>query len=230
MTEDIDEYDKQLIKYLDDVAKGLEACQKLKGNDRNEKLTQMNDLLERANLALRSFKVELIELPKEEKKKYEAKMQEHKARIDKGYADVKWAKQEGDHAQLMQGAGAMGIEQMSGAQQVAVVTKLQDESLTSLARSKQMVEGAITIGGDTSNTLKAQTEQLKRIDAGIDEVESNLKIADKQIRAFMRRMMSDKIILTFLCLCIVGLVCVIVWSAVDKHAKTNTPDQFKPNS
>eukprot|EP00004_Rigifila_ramosa_P008585 TRINITY_DN1983_c1_g1_i1.p1 TRINITY_DN1983_c1_g1~~TRINITY_DN1983_c1_g1_i1.p1 ORF type:complete len:232 (-),score=73.50 TRINITY_DN1983_c1_g1_i1:48-743(-) len=229
MTDDIDEYDKQLNKLLDDANKALEQVQKLKGVDRSEKLNLVADLLERANLAYRSFKVEMVELSKEDKKVYDLKLKDHKARIDKGQADLKWAKQESDHAALMQGAGGdLRTDHMTQKEIIQAAGQIQDQSIDSLARSKQMVASAQAIGSDTAATLREQTEQLKRIDKGIDEVESNLKLADKQMRAFMRRMMTDKMIMCLLCLAVFGVVAVIIWSAVDSKSKTNTPDEFTP--
>jgi len=44
----------------------------------------------------------------------------------------------------------------------------------------------LQIGAATGQMLKAQTEQIQRIDKQVDEVESNIVLAEKQLRAFMR--------------------------------------------
>lgn len=41
--------------------------------------------------------------------------------------------------------------------------------------------------------LKDQTNQLDRVTQGVDEVESNLKQAEKQLRSIARRIATDKI-------------------------------------
>lgn len=88
---------------------------------------------------------------------------------------------------------------------------VQNQSLASTARTKQRIEETITvswgylpkigpwlcfdrlphvtfpqIGVEVSDNLKRQTEDITKIKEDVDQVDSNLKRADKQIRMFMR--------------------------------------------
>ena len=51
------------------------------------------------------------------------------------------------------------------------------------------------VGTETAEKLRGQTEQLRNIDVDIMKVKSNLNRADVLIRAFVRKMMTDKIIM-----------------------------------
>ena len=85
------------------------------------------------------------------------------------------------------------------------------------------------MGAETAQKLKGQTEQLKNIDADIMKVKSNLKRADLLLRAFMRRMMTDKVIMIFVCLIFCGIVGIIVYKVVDPQGADesglNVPDE-----
>merc|ERR1712070_265491 len=95
-----------------------------------------------------------------------------------------------------------------------------------------MVEEAKAVGREASEKLKAQTQQLQNIDNDIKTIESNLKRADALVRAFMRRMMTDKLILVFLGLIVLAIVIIVIYSAVNpkgaEDAGVKVPDKFIP--
>jgi hypothetical protein len=66
------------------------------------------------------------------------------------------------------------------------------------------------VGAETAAKLKEQTEQLERVNADLDKIDTNIARARRQLRVFMRRMMTDKIILGFLFLIVIGIVVVII--------------------
>ena len=75
--------------------------------------------------------------------------------------------------------------------------KVQDQSLSALQRMKQNIAASKEVGASTAAQLEAQTRQLKNIDADVMKVKSNLSRADLLLRAFMRKIMTDKIIMLF---------------------------------
>ena len=75
--------------------------------------------------------------------------------------------------------------------------KVQDQSLGALARMKQNIAASKEVGAATAAQLEAQTRQLKNIDTDVMKVKSNLSRADLLLRAFMRKIMTDKIIMIF---------------------------------
>ena len=91
----------------------------------------------------------------------------------------------------------------------AAVSK-QKESLQSTTRSKQIVENTIQVGNEASSTLNAQTSQMKRIDQGLDDLSNNLKRANQQVKVFVRRMATDKLIMVLFLMVILGIVASIV--------------------
>lgn len=96
--------------------------------------------------------------------------------------------------------------------------KIQDESIKSLDRTIGVIEQTKNLGSETAQALAAQTEQLGRISEGVDEVESNLQQANKQLRAFARKIATDKIIMVFLCLIVCAIIAIIIIKVVDNSA------------
>lgn len=63
-----------------------------------------------------------------------------------------------------------------------VANKIQQESKESTKRTKQQLQHTVEIGVATNMKLKEQTTQLEGVDRRVDEIDDNLKRADKQIR------------------------------------------------
>lgn len=64
--------------------------------------------------------------------------------------------------------------------------EIQQDSLQSTSRAKQAIMTTIQIGNETSEVLRQQTEQITNVSKTVDEIESNFKRADKQLRGIMR--------------------------------------------
>jgi SNARE protein len=85
-----------------------------------------------------------------------------------------------------------------------------------LERSRRTIEQTAEVGRETSGKLKAQTEQLGRIGDDLDKIETTLKRADRELRAFIRRMATDKVIMCFMMLIVLGICAIIIYQIVNK--------------
>lgn len=68
-----------------------------------------------------------------------------------------------------------------------------------------------------NSEVKKQGEKIKEIEQGIDQVESNLVRADKQMRIFIRRLSSDKIFMLMILLTVIGIIGVIAVTILKKN-------------
>lgn len=155
------------------------------------------------------------------------------ATLQKLNTDLQWAKSEGERAELMdRPAGVESADMMSAQSLISKGAAIQEQSLASTSRSKRMIEDSRAVGIETATKLKAQTEQLRNIDDDIMKVESNLKRADLLIRAFLRRMATDKFIMVFMFLIVVGILTIIIYKAVNPRGAEeqgfNVPDNLTP--
>lgn len=99
---------------------------------------------------------------------------------------------------------------MTAKELVTQAKNVQQESKASTTRTKEVLQHTINIGNDTSEALKKQTEQLQNVDQNLDLIESNLVRADKQIRIFLRRMASDKVVAAMVLMLVLAIIASVV--------------------
>uniref|UniRef100_A0A7S4BWQ0 t-SNARE coiled-coil homology domain-containing protein n=2 Tax=Chrysotila carterae TaxID=13221 RepID=A0A7S4BWQ0_CHRCT len=229
MSEEIDFYDEELKELTQEIEKGLEGLRKLNANAKIERLHELNGRLQRAKQSLQSFKVEMRELPRAELAAYDAKAQEHHGALQRLQSALSSARGEAERANGTH-AVARRVEEMSAAEIIQMGGRTQDKSLASLGRMKNQIAESMQIGAATATTIKTQTEQLQNIDTDIMKIKSNLNRADLLIRAFLRRMMTDKIIMIFMCLIILGVIGIVIYKIVDPKGADdsglNVPDKI----
>jgi len=205
MTEDIDDDDRQLTAILDKLRTHLSAP-----DGEKKSYEELSELMERAMTYYRSMRTELVELPVEQRQIYNQKISGHKRVIDDINCHMKWLKPTA--------TVTAALNHVPSTRDVINATKkTTDDSVESLSRSKRIVEDTKIIGASVANALKEQTEILTGVNTDVDKIESNLGMADKQIRAFVRRMMTDKIILAFLCLIVIGIIVMGIVMYVKQH-------------
>jgi len=122
------------------------------------------------------------------------------------------------------------LAQMSSDQIVDRAKGVQGKSKESLQRTLKTIEDTKGVAADTMVELHDQTSRIRKAQEGVDEVEANLTEAGKQLRSFVRRVATDKIIMGFMFIIVVLIVFVVVWSIIHKHSKANVPDEFKPQT
>lgn len=111
---------------------------------------------------------------------------------------------------------------MTSRQLVDQAKTVQEESKAATSRIKDNLQVTIDIGQATNKTLKDQTEQIGRVDAQLDALESNLQRADKQIRIFLRRMATDKVILMLVAMVIFAIIASVVVAVVNARQNGTT--------
>lgn len=161
------------------------------------------------------------------------KCKQHLANLQQLNTDLQWAKNESDRAELLGGpSGEGGVDGMTAQQVIAKAASVQESSLASTGRSMRMIEQSREVGTAAAQKLKVQTEQMKNVDADIMRVESNLKRADLLVRVFLRRMATDKFIMIFLFLIVVGILTIIIYKAINPEGAEkdgfNVPDEVTP--
>lgn len=211
------QYDQDLAALEAEIRKGTKLLAKLKGDKREEKVKYLQGRLKHMRVVHRTYKVELRELSKEEKKPYEQKYHEHEETITRLVADLDWAKADGDRAELgtKEGAAAAGPDgEMDRDQILTKAEKLQKEDISAVERMKGKVADAQQIGAATNEALHGQTKQLAGTVETLDEQKVLLEQASKQLAAFSRRIATDKIIMGFICIIVVLVVVLIVINAV----------------
>lgn len=106
-------------------------------------------------------------------------------------------------------------------QEVVVVGKNQMDGKDheTIKMPKKVVEDTINSGAETSTTLKGQTEQLGRPNNEMESRKFSLRKASKLVKDTGRQLVTDKCILFFLFLIVVGIIAFIVVKLVHPDNK-----------
>lgn len=161
---------------------------------------------------------------------YAEKLKQADERLATLETELKWAKSEADKKILFKGGGEKGGppgERSTNDDYLKEARKLQDKTEASLVSALEMVEATKKVGADTVDELKRQTDQIAEITDTVSAMEDGLTRADKLIRAFGRRIATDKFIQLFFVLNFGLLVGIIVWYAI-KKGKLKVPHINRP--
>jgi SNARE protein len=94
--------------------------------------------------------------------------------------------------------------------------QMQEKTQESTARTKKLIQETIEIGTAANSELKDQGAKIIKIEEDVEQVESNLKRADRQMRIFIRRMASDRIFLVLIALLGAGILAIVVLTVLQK--------------
>jgi len=221
---EVDDYADELEEVLGEITKGIDKIRTLNGSAKLDQVELLNNRIARAKQIFLSLKIEVRELPKEAQRAWEGKCTDYNERINKLMQELDWAKRD----ELTGGAGridTMNPDNLTAGQLLKAGVETQKESLDATDRIKKKIDQTKEVGTKTMEELASQREQIESASGQMDTLLDNLKQASNQLRAFARKMVTDKIIMGIICLIIIGIIFCIVWSATHS-TNLNSIDSF----
>jgi len=231
MTDELRDLESELEKLCQDIRKGIDGLAKLNAAEKTNKVSYLQGRINRAKQVYRNFKLELRDLPKVDADPWNKKAKDYMDQINKLGQDLSWS-QDKDTMNANGGPTAtQDPDSMTTKQVLEKAENIQKKDLEGLDRVLNNIEQTKETGVAIGEKLATQTEQLQKVQEGIQEVQSYLKLAGKELRAFSRRVATDKLIMSFVCLIVIGIIFIIVWSAVKGNkSNTNVPDSILPTT
>ncbi|RNF01863.1 putative Qa-SNARE protein [Trypanosoma conorhini] len=220
---DVVMYDEELKGLEDQISSLLRALDSTTNrNQRLEKYNKAQDFMKRLHKTHQQFKVEVRLLEGNEQDVYEKKGQMHLFRINQLKGELQSKKVE----ETLVGASRENTvwsptsprnDGKDAARAVAQrVNTIQTSTLGSLAMTERLLNDTETVGVDASAKLRGQTEQIQQVNGNLDELDSEVDRAKKELAAFVRRMMTDKIIICFSVLILIGIIVIVVLKVTKK--------------
>jgi len=106
---------------------------------------------------------------------------------------------------------------------------IQKDSLQKLKAGLMTVEATKEQGKLTAAQLEQDREKMKRIDSGLDGVQSEMELSQVLLTRFVKRIASDKIVIAFAALLLLGIVGIVVYAALNPGQKLfNVPAAVIP--
>lgn len=196
--------------YFDEIDTLIKQIEKLiESNGKSSDFNKIKEKRNRIDTVMRSISIELRELPIAHRTGYNIKLNEYKNRVKELDEDITAL----NEANCIQ----HDVNNMTTVEILDTAKEIQQKSLNSLANSKNIIDITIDVGGKTLKDLEGQRTQLTRIDNGVEVVDNNINKATKTLRTFMRRMATDKLIMTFICLVILGIIALVIVLVLRKY-------------
>ncbi|KAI9209834.1 uncharacterized protein BJ171DRAFT_557508 [Polychytrium aggregatum] len=203
---EIEEFDEQFQELVDSIKSVLDSeISKLRGQERIEKCSYLKNRLTRARQVHRSIMVEIRQLPAEQAEEWKTKAGSYDTLMSKLAQDIEWAE-----TSAAKDDKKKAVDDMTTKEITQQAMALQEKTHQSATNALRRVEETIQVAVETSTEIKRQGEQINKISDDVDQVEDNLRRADKQLKAFIRRMATDKIFMVFIFLIVIGIIAAIV--------------------
>jgi SNARE protein len=104
----------------------------------------------------------------------------------------------------------------------------QDESIRSLDRTNAMIQQSQQIGSEVCIQLTQHGERINTVGSGVEEVESNLEQGKVVLKAFARRMATDRITMALLMIIVVCVLTILVIAVLFPRSKEVNQDTIHP--
>jgi novel plant SNARE len=214
-------FDDELKSLEEHVQSCLRAMDTTSGDARQDKYNRAQELLKSAQRTFHHLKVEIRQLDPVEAADYERRCKEHNVLITQLKEQLAAKKNEPAAAASSGGGGGYGGGGAGGAgdfddgkgrarQTKDRISTTQNHALAALDRIERTVEDTKGVGDQTAQKLAEQTEQMHRMNDKLDKLDSEVDRAKSELNAFIRRMMTDKIILCFILLVVIAVVAIVI--------------------
>lgn len=96
------------------------------------------------------------------------------------------------------------------------ILQTQNRTISTLDDAERILLSTEDTAADATTKLQAQTQQMRNINEDLDQLDSEVERAKKELNAFIRRMMTDKILICFAILVLLGIILIVVFNFVIK--------------
>ena len=244
MASDAQLYDEELRSVENQIQGILDKSATLPVNSRREQFTKVEKLLKTANQRLHDLGNSVRALDGAERNTFASKSEEHTKTIKSLKDDLMRRKKDmnappapgGAYSSSADGGGAAaeggygngGGNRGDGKDEARDTTQrinqVQNKTLHALTDAERTLAQTEETGDVAITNLKSQTDQMNRINDNLDVLDSEVEQAKKELNAFIRRLMTDRIILCFGFLVLIGIILLVVFNFVLKKKDTTSAE------
>ncbi len=228
---DIAFYANELASKISGLEQYIEAnASEINPNEPNECSQETKNRLYGINSTRRIFNMELRQSDGNLKSQYQESLRSYDMRIEKLKAQLNGNKNNAPYSQSTIGRRTQPFENTKETSPSSTLNDerreilsqanaVQDKTEEALHRTLNIANETTEIGEGLVTKLGEQNEQLDKIGEGLENIASELDKAKSVMTSFLKRVMTDKVILFFTLLVVLGLVGLIVYIIVDQVKK-----------
>lgn len=234
-------WDEELQNELGNLTTTVSQTASASGARAKQLLQECDAIISRIKDAKKSFGLEIkMVRDKSVKAGYDSKLKFYDEEFNTLQNQVKSTRQQLERNELMPtGAGAGGssaathsyfqIEGKDNDDLLNDAMHLQDQTMSSLGRTRGLIEASKEVGTATLEELRKQREQIKDIDHEVTVIDSNLKRARILVTNFSKRLAGDRIIQCFTAVNIIILAVVIIYVILTGKTLSNNSSSNPDN-
>ena len=212
---DIQFCDEDLAETIDSFSQDVVSLSGLNGSARTQLIKECEQKASRVRTLKKGYNLEMRQLNKSDQKVFQAKLREHDHKFEEALKDFKWAKSDNNRSELLGDRVDGDPNKMDGDTMLKAAVDIQGKTEVSLGKTKQMVDTSKEVGMAISGELEKQRDQIRDITDEMMSIEDKLKRADRLIRNFTKRMMTDKVIMCFTFLVVIGIAVIIIYATLN---------------
>eukprot|EP01132_Coremiostelium_polycephalum_P004179 gene4179-5230_t len=228
---------------VEEIEKGIKLLKSTNIKKNEFQISNSLDLLKnrlnRARQIVREYKIDIREIEKVKQPKYTLKSIEFEEKIKSLENDLMWLeKQVGEN--IHSSSSSPPLSSKTTENQILPSNQFKNEYNSTISEAKELqkdnlnrvnniLQEVTTMGEEGQSTLEEmgiQEEKIINVDNDFNQIDANLKLANRQIRVIARKLATDKIIMDLILLIVLAVIFVIVWSIVKPKSNPKVRDQF----
>uniref|UniRef100_A0A7S3K4E5 t-SNARE coiled-coil homology domain-containing protein n=1 Tax=Aureoumbra lagunensis TaxID=44058 RepID=A0A7S3K4E5_9STRA len=220
MDTDLDYWHEEYRKAVDNVCGSVDQVNLIveENVEKGQKDKLMSDTDELMRTAKNIRKSYILEIRQIKDKRIKDLNQEKFDKVEERYQlaarQLEDIRNANERSELLANGEGTGDEFKDNDAYLSAAENLQDQTASSLARTRQLVEDSKEVGTATVDVLAKQSEQLQSITSDVRQMDSNLQRSDALIKDFTSRMLGDTIIRVFSCLNFSLVLIILVYVAM----------------
>lgn len=233
ISEELGEIEGQISDIFRALSNGFQKLEKIKDTNRQSRqLEELTGKMRECKRLIKEFDREVKDLEIRNDPDINRKLNERKQSMIKelnSYVALKKqyaSNLENKRVDLFEGPGEGFAEEngllassMTNQQLVDNGNQMMDETDQAIERSKKVVNDTVSVGTETAAALKAQTEQMSRIVNELDSIHFSIKKASQLVKEIGRQVATDRCIMFFLLLIVIGVIAIIIVKLVHPNNK-----------
>jgi len=235
MTDEIEDYDEQLVEIEEEIAKGVKTLSSASPEDQLKGIKNIEKRLQRGKELMDGFTIELRELSPSESGPFRTKQEEHDKNLKSLRSQVDGMKQTAERAVL-------GLDKEKSAETSAAAARpktameakaeaddllnkgaeKQKDTLGVLGRVKEKIGETEQVGIAINTKLVEDREKMETIKTDLEEIDDGVKQSKKLVTQIARRLLRDQCIRAMLIVVLIGVLILIIWGIVQAKTKSGS--------
>ncbi|GBG26634.1 Hypothetical Protein FCC1311_028552 [Hondaea fermentalgiana] len=231
--DDIEYADEDLSSNLRELEDGLSALKTMSGDQKLREVQRLEGMVKGVNASRRLYMMALRSLEGDATRPYQVKLDAYDRQLEAVKTELKWARKDaegsearaalfGDRADRAERGEANAPPEISRDDMLRAAHDTQDETGRALDRIKKTAGEMNETADNITENLAQQKEQLHNINEGLIQVQTELDLAKAIMTSFVKRVMTDKLIIIFVVLIILAFCGLGVYLGVRDKVGTQT--------